>query len=465
MANDMVAAMKVEVVSKEIIKPSCQTPNHLKTFNLSHLDQLAPPFYTPLLLYYCKNDNHNSIEAVDCCSVTKKSLAEALTEFYPLSGKVIDDKFVDCNDDGANYFEAKVSNCQLSQLIQHPDVHEVANIFLPFEPRDPEILSMQLPLISVKVNVFDEDCGGGIVIGLCISHKIIDAASFTTFINDWATIARGISSVDANQQIKGPDFGLQCLFPQKDLTGFKPPASLPTNGVVVTKKFVFTDSKLALLKEKCQIITNESTDLRYQLPTRVEALSGLIWKCLIDIDQGKIMKGATSDPPAVTVYLLTHAINMRSRIVPPLPPHSFGNMACLAVAPHVYMNNSKDVEVKDQNYPDLVSKVRDSIKKIDGDYIEELRTTDMLLNFLKMNENKASGQSTSMLHFTSWCRFPIYDADFGWGKPTWISISSIPFKNMVVLMDTSSGDGIEATVSLDIEDAADFEHQLLAFMS
>ncbi|KAI3948363.1 hypothetical protein MKW98_013861 [Papaver atlanticum] len=425
MANDMVAAMKVEVVSKEIIKPSCPTPNHLKTFNLSHLDQLAPPFYTPLLLYYC--------------SVIKKSLAEALTQFYPLAGKVIDDKFVDCNDDGANYFETKVSNCQLSQLIQHPDVHEVANIFLPFEPRDPEILSMQLPLISVKVNVFDEDCGGGIL------HSPLSSTI--------GTIARGISSVDADQQIKGPDFGLQCLFPQKDLTGFKPPASLPMNGVVVTKKFVFTDSKLALLKEKSQIIINESTDLQYQLPTRVEALSGLIWKW------------GYADPPAVTVYLLTHAINMRSRIVPPLPPHSFGNMACLAVAPHVYMNNSKDIEAKDQNYPDLVSKVRDSIKKIDGDYIEELRTTDMLLNFLKMNENKASGQSTSMLHFTSWCRFPIYDADFGWGKPTWISISSIPFKNMVVLMDTSSGDGIEATVSLDIEDAAAFEHQLLAFMS
>ncbi|KAI3858049.1 hypothetical protein MKX03_006320 [Papaver bracteatum] len=307
---------------------------------------------------------------------------------------------------------------------------------------------MQLPLISVKVNVFDEDCGGGIVIGLCISHKIIDAASFTTFINDWATIARGISSVDADQQIKGPDFGLQLI--PRDLTGFKPPASLLMNGVVVTKKFVFTDSKLALLKEKSQIITNESTDLQYHLPTRVEALYGLIWKCLIDIDQGKIMK--------VTVYLLTHAINMRSRIVPPFPPHSFVIWLALRLLP--------TIEAKDQNYPYLVSKVRDSIKKIDGDYIEELRTTDMILNFLKMNENKASGQSTtSMQHFTSWCKFPIYDSDFGRGKPTCISISSILFKNMVVLMDTSSGDGIEATVILDVEDAADFERRLLAFMS
>ncbi|RZC91957.1 hypothetical protein C5167_029102 [Papaver somniferum] len=152
----------------------------------------------------------------------------------------------------------------------------------------------------------------------------------------------------------------------------------------------------------------ESTELQYQLPTRVEAPSGLIWKCLIDIDQGKIMKEATDEPPAVTVYLLTHAINMRSRIV---PPNSFGNMACLAVAPHVSMNDGRDNEVKDKDYPDLVS------------------------------------------------------SEFGFGKPTWISISSIPFKNMVVLMDTSSGDGIEATVSLDIEDAADFEHRLLAFMS
>ncbi|RZC91958.1 hypothetical protein C5167_029103 [Papaver somniferum] len=70
------------------------------------------------------------LEAVDSCSVINKSLAEALRQFYPLAGK-------------------------LSQLIQHPDVHEVANIFLPFEPRDPGLLSMRLPLISVEVNVFD----------------------------------------------------------------------------------------------------------------------------------------------------------------------------------------------------------------------------------------------------------------------------------------------------------------------
>ncbi|KAI3929652.1 hypothetical protein MKX01_025820 [Papaver californicum] len=416
MANDMTAAMKVEVVSKEIIKPSRATPSHLKTFNLSHLDQLAPPFYTPLLLYYCKNDNDTILNPI-----------------LSLAGKVIDDKFVDCNDDGENYFETKVSNLQLSPLIQHSDVHEVANIFLPFEPRDPEILSIQLPLISVKVNVFDEDCGGGIMIGFCISHKIIDP-TFTPFINDWATIARGISSVDGHQQIKGPDFGLQCIFPQKRF-----------NRVVVTKKFIFTDSELALLKEK-------STNLQYQLPTRVEALSALIWKCLIELDQGKVMKGATADPPAVT---MKDSSPIAAKLL-----RQYG-LSC-GCSPRLL---GKDIDVKDQNYPDLVSKVRDSIKKIDGDYIEELRTTDMLLNFLKMNENKATGQNTSMLHFTSWCRFPIYDADFGCGKPTWISISSIPFKNMVVLMDTSSGDGIEATVSLDMEDAADFEHQLLGFMS
>ncbi|KAI3992376.1 hypothetical protein MKX01_013243, partial [Papaver californicum] len=111
--------MKVQVVSKESIKPSSPTPNHLKIFNLSFLDQLAPPIYVNILLYYFHNAK-KIINADVRRSVLKKSLAETLTKLYPLAGKIIDDKFiVDCNDEGVDYIETKVSNRKLSQLIQH----------------------------------------------------------------------------------------------------------------------------------------------------------------------------------------------------------------------------------------------------------------------------------------------------------------------------------------------------------
>lgn len=35
---------------------------------------------------------------------------------------------------------------------------------------------------------------------------------------------------------------------------------------------------------------------------------------------------------------------------------------------------------------------------------------------------------------------------FGWGNPLWIGWVSLPFKNVVIFIDTNSGDGIEAWV-------------------
>ena len=67
---------------------------------------------------------------------------------------------------------------------------------------------------------------------------------------------------------------------------------------------------------------------------------------------------------------------------------------------------------------------------------------------------------------TSWCNFELYGADFGWGKPTWLSpVFTIKQKNVACLIDTRDGDGIEAWISLSPEDMALFESnkELLEF--
>ncbi|KAI3879127.1 hypothetical protein MKX03_010631 [Papaver bracteatum] len=448
--------MKVELVLKENIKPSCPTPSHLKSFKLSFLDQLAPSFYVPLLLYYCDDKSRSeSREIDDRCRVIKKSLAETLTKFYQLAGKVIDNRYVDCNDDGVDYFETKVSNCQLSQLIQYPDVYSRVRELLPCNPYPPDISSTNRPL-SVQVNVFD-NCGG-IVIGLCISHKLADGSSIMAFINDWAAVARGISTNDHCQQIKGPTFELQSLFAGNDLPGSTPPSSLVRDEVLVAKNFVFGASKIAELKAK-SIIREESGDAIKQCqPTRVEALSALIWRCFIDIDQAK-NKGSAS----VTVYEAAHAVNMRTRMVPPLPTNSFGNMYTMSRAKCIVRNN----ECIDTQDHDLVGKIKDSFKKIHSSYVRELQSSDTGLSTMETDgENSFSGQ-TVKLNFSSWCRFPIYEADFGWGKPTWVGACTAPLKNLVWLKDTNSGDGIEATVVFGKNEMAEFERheELLAYIS
>ncbi|OVA00046.1 Transferase [Macleaya cordata] len=463
--------MKVEVVSRETIKPSSPTPHHLRFFKFSLLDQIAPSLHLPLLVFYpaasdAATDTHDT--EWRRCSTLKKSLSEILTRYYPLAGRIKDDddgssnSIIDCNDDGVDYLEARVVGPQLSDIIGHPDL-EVLNPFLP--PCDKLYSSTQLPggfnvnvVLAVQVNVFE--CRG-MVIGLSISHKIADASSYITFINDWAAMARG-AATDDEQIIKGPRFDdLRSLFPPKDdLKGFMSQSLIRTDEEIVTKKFVFGGSKIAELKKRSILnITNGS--VHHEYPTRVQALSAFIWKRFMDVDQAR-KSAAAAAAAADTVYGAFVAINMRTRMVPPLPTNSIGNCVTATLA----MINANKGE-KD-GYPDLVGKVREAIKKIDGDHVRKLQTTDALLNSVKLiGEGINSGDQLVLLTFTSWCKFPIYEADFGWGNPIWVSISTSPIKNMVCFMDTSSGDGIEAWVNMTKEEMADFERdeELLALVS
>ena len=56
---------------------------------------------------------------------------------------------------------------------------------------------------------------------------------------------------------------------------------------------------------------------------------------------------------------------------------------------------------------------------------------------------------------------------FGWENPVWIGWVSLPFKNVVIFIDTNSGHGIEAWVHLNEKDMAKFESdkELLAYPS
>ncbi|KAK9950607.1 hypothetical protein M0R45_006088 [Rubus argutus] len=66
----------------------------------------------------------------------------------------------------------------------------------------------------------------------------------------------------------------------------------------------------------------------------------------------------------------------------------------------------------------------------------------------------------------SLCKLPVYEIDFGWGKPTWVTSQSNQ-KNIFVLVDTKGGDGIQACVTVDEQEMAIFEsdEELLSFAS
>ncbi|OVA16384.1 Transferase [Macleaya cordata] len=471
--------LKVEVVSGETIKPSRPTPHYLRTFNLSFLDQTAPAVYAPLILCYVDPIMHHTNTIVkqssssSRCDLLKKSLSETLTRYYTLAGRMKDDSFsVNCNDAGIEYVEARVTtnnNVRLSDVIENPDIHHLVDQFLPCEPAGFKISFK--PLLAVQVNLFD--CGG-MVIGLLIYHTLADASSLITFIKDWTAIARG-GATDHDEQIEQgtsrPHLDLlPTLFPQRDLIGFAQATGMKREEIV-TKRLVFEASKIAELRKRSTTTTNINggSDYVQEYPTRVEAVSAFIWGCFIDAFEKKKHQGpgggggGSGDSATVRAYGMSQAVNMRRRMVPPLPANCFGNMAPASMA-MISINNVEPGR-KDL-YPNLVGKIREAIMKIDDHQVRKLQGRDAFVAYMKEYEEIYSS-CTAILHFTSLCGFPSYEADFGWGKPEWVSAATYAYNNAVAIMNTRSRDGIEAWVNMAKEDMAEFERdeQLLTFVS
>ncbi|KAJ9169405.1 hypothetical protein P3X46_017607 [Hevea brasiliensis] len=422
--------LEIEIISKEIIKPSSPTPDHLHHYKLSFLDQLSPPVYNPLILLY-PTDGELKFNNLEKYNELKQSLSQILAYYYPLAGRIKDNRFVDCNDEGILYLQAQVSS-KLSDAVDNTEPTEFKKL-LPFELDQ----AQEFPL-GIQFNIFK--CGG-ICLGLCLSHKIADALSTLTFVKTWAAIARG--EVD----IACPEFVSATLFPPRNISGFNPATGITKN--VATKRFVFRSTSIESLRARYAT----STSLENQRPpSRIEALSVFIWS--------RFTAATEVESSPSKKYLMLHPVNLRRRMNPPLPEHSFGNYYRLAIT--IPSTDSS----REENC-DLVNKIRSSISKIDKEYVRKLQEGNEHLDFIKERADSFIRGEMATLNFTSLCRFPLYEADFGWSKPMWAGSPSLTFKNLVVFMDTACGDGIEALVHLKEEDMAKFkeDEELLQFVT
>ncbi|XP_026432416.1 vinorine synthase-like [Papaver somniferum] len=266
-------------------------------------------------------------------------------------------------------------------------------------------------------------------------HKIADAASLSTFINAWARTSARLGNIEGIHKEKQP-----IIIPSIDAAFHFPPNEVPSvlpfkmnsedsEITAVCKMFVFDSSKIVALKA---IAAN---NLHVPNPTKVESVTSLLWKCASKL-KGKADKVSSSKNSKP--FMLCMAVNLRQRMMPPLPDHSFGNFIAPALVG--LSNKPGDIELHK-----LVETLRSSIRQIDGDYIKyEFQVNYGLVRSLQYVHERFNREELELHTITSWCRFPFYEADFGWGKPTWVCTVNATAKNVFILMDTSDGNGVES---------------------
>lgn len=282
-----------------------------------------------------------------------------------------------------------------------------------------------------QVNIFN--CGG---IGLLTSltHKIADGHSYFTFMRAWASVTRGLSTIS-------PSFVASKIFPGvTSLEHFMPSKFLSTK-LLSTKRFVF-DSK-ALGSLQAQSIASTTKDG----PTRTEATSSLFWKAAA--------KAASTVRPfgLESPHALFSIVNLRKKASPPFPNESFGNI--IDVAPGICFPK------KEPNLSTLMGEVRESIAKIDSDYIESRKGEKgqkiYIEKWRKMNDEANVMDVSDCLIVTCVLHNGMYEIDFGWGKPIWFYVMNPGNTSFICLNDVIKGGGVEAIVTLSSQEMEIFE--------
>ncbi|XP_057767979.1 pelargonidin 3-O-(6-caffeoylglucoside) 5-O-(6-O-malonylglucoside) 4'''-malonyltransferase-like [Salvia miltiorrhiza] len=409
--------MKINLISRKLIKPTTQTPQHLNQYSISFTDEFSPPMNVRILLFYTSASKR--IRRLE------ESLGEILPRFYPLAGRYIKtDHVVDCSDEGAEFIEAEATDVESMDLIRAMEPDQLNHLFSrQFYQLDE---SAACPLLSVQATRFK--CGG-LAVGIGIAHRIFDGSSLETFVQAWSDHSA------AGETAITPSFDSPSLLPRGDLDCTPTTDKSEMKNIsICTKRFLFTAEAITRLRYE---LRREESD---PYITRVRAACALIAKALIDLDRAR---HGQSRP-----CLVVQAFNVRKRTVPPLQKDACGNFAVQSVT-----RSMSAAEAERMSVGGLVGVLGEAIDKTTSDCSRILSAGAGGLNEIvvvpAMNAlAKSLSDEENVIWCSDWSKFEFSKTDFGWGKPVWATIGAVAVENMVVLTETGGDGEIEAWVHL-----------------
>ncbi|KAA8522855.1 hypothetical protein F0562_009278 [Nyssa sinensis] len=412
--------MKINVKESSLVQPAQDTPKH--TIWNSNLDLLVARIHLPTIYFYRPNGSSNFFEP----SVLKEALSRVLVPFYPVAGRLgkdDDGRFViNCNGEGVLFVEARSES--------------TIDDFGGFTPR-PEFEQL-VPAVDYSANISSYalfvsqvtffKCGG-VSLGCGVQHTLADGKSALHFINTWADVARGLS-------VTIPPFIDRTLLRARDPptpkfhhVEYDPSPSMNTllgtpkssldpeaSSIAVLK---LTPDQLNTLKAKSK---EEKNPVRY---SSYECLAAHVWR-------SACMARGLSDDQETKLYIATDG---RSRMNPPLPPGYFGNVLFTATPIALYD------EIRSRPLAHTVKKIHDALARMDDEYLRSA------LDFIEMQPDPTvftRGPHTFRcpnLNINSWIRLPVFDADFGWGRPIHMGPTNVVYEGTVYLLPSPTKDG------------------------
>lgn len=420
--------VKVKMLRVSSVVPAMATVK--QSMFLSNLDLFWIPVANVQTLLFYKVSPHMEFTAVT--DMLKRSLSLALVDFYPLAGRLnpkgsgeTGRPEIDCNDSGVEFVEASI-DVAFEDLEKDEFRHK--SFFQQLLPiRDgSKFENYDGPLFSVQVTGFR---GGEICIGATLHHVVSDGSSFWHFLNGWAECSRGstISKKPEHMRtILGREQKINCAVPNISFRG----EEVVIGDIKGAQIFKFmrddnlqpTNAGEGEIMKVNNINSDQTEDLEIsgfhfneeiiaKLKERAGAASSFVavcahfWRCVTRARE-------VPDKEAVDFGMIA---NSRGRVKPPLPPTFFGNCVCLGFA------RTRAEQLLGQDLRFAAALIQELIKSCTTD--EQLNTLiDWLDSRLRSgNPLPSLGAETLggryFVGASNSPRFPVYEIDYGWGKP------------------------------------------------
>ncbi|MCL7051177.1 hypothetical protein MKW94_005154 [Papaver nudicaule] len=409
----------VKVTEKEsyLVKPSKETPKvclWMSNIDQTYGDALFMYFYRRPALTDATNSSSCSHDFFNT-TVLEDSLSKALVTYYPIAGRIKRDESdkgraeIDCTGEGVRFIKAETDS--LIEGLGDFSPTEQLRPLLPNHFNKDDIDSC--PILSVQVTHFK--CGG-VCLSITISHKVVDGVSVFNFINTCS---------DLCQRYKLPYINTSST-------------SSLSNPKVATANLNISTMQVDQLKSQRKKDGSQFTTY--------EVIAGHLWRC-----QCKARELAENQETVISF-----SADSRSYLSPPLPDVLFGN-SCFSLTP---AGISGDIVSKPLSYvvgtvhETISSSRKDEYFSILGQPLIELHP-----NISTLTKFPETFKGCNIRN-SSWVWLPIYEADFGWGRPVYVGPGFIGFPSRTFLAPKPPGEGTDGGFSLIISLESDYHMKL-----
>ncbi|MFV8755935.1 acyltransferase [Nannocystaceae bacterium ST9] len=272
-------------------------------------------------------------------------------------------------------------------------------------------VTARTPLLRVRITQYE---GGGTILGVAIPHALADAGSISRLLHMWARIHRG-------EPCESPDVDRRALIE------FEREAA----GGLSRSPLQLARAELRSAKFTARVIANIRPFVSgvFELDERglAPVLAAGDAKLAQDLVSAHIWRTLTARERRPT-FELTSVLNLRSRLAPLLSLDYFGNAVGHAVC------RLERAELHGGTLLEVAEAIRAARRKLDNQTVKAehaahcldwKRGTGMMLRDRTTHASLQGG-----VCFNSEVGSPLYDVDFGAGRPAWIVRPNFPIPGL-----------------------------------